>query len=246
MAQHRDLIDYYNDDYLLLSDVMTPQALTENEVEYMVRLLEMTAGCRLLDLGCGYGRIAHELARLGIRVTGVDLVPQMLDFARRRAADEGLEINYVEGDIESLTYKGAYDVAIMWFYAFGYGADSSHQKILRRICSALRPGGTLLFDQYNTHRLAREEHPSLIDRGDTLFIHRPRPDLEHGRWGAERIVVTEGRIRRSHFSCRSYTPPELRVMLEAAGFRAIRFLGDGMQPYGPASAKLVIAAMKQR
>ena len=36
MAQHRDLIDYYNDDYLLLSDVMTPQALTENEVEYMV------------------------------------------------------------------------------------------------------------------------------------------------------------------------------------------------------------------
>ena len=46
MAQHRDLIDYYNDDYLLLSDVMTPQALTENEVGYMVRLLEMTAGCR--------------------------------------------------------------------------------------------------------------------------------------------------------------------------------------------------------
>jgi SAM-dependent methyltransferase len=244
LLQHQELTDYYNEDYLQLSDVITPQEVTENEVGYLIRLLDLRPGCRLLDLGCGYGRIAHELARHGVTVTGIDLVPKMLDFARHRAAQDGLTIDYREGDIAALKYRETHDVAIMWFMAFGYGAETSHAKILRNVCNALRRGGTLLFDQYNTHRLARELYPSLVDRGDTLFIHRPRPDLEHGRWGAERIVVNEGEIRRSHFSCRSYSPPELRAMLEAAGFRDIRFLGDGMEPYSLTSRKLVIAARK--
>ena len=244
MTLDRQLRDYHNQDYILLSDVMTPEAVTDNEVGYLSRLLSLMPGQRLLDLGCGYGRIAHSLAQQGIKVSGVDLVPQMLDFARQRAAQEGLDIDYIEGDIASLKRRGGFDAVIMWFFVFGYGSDKSHAKILRNAYTELRKGGTLLLDQYNTHRLAREEHPSLVDRGDTLFIHRPLPDLENGRWGAERIVVTEGTIRRSHFSCRSYSPPELRVMLETAGFREIRFFGDGMEPYTPSSRKLVVAAMK--
>ena len=244
MILDRQLKDYYNEDYILLSDVMTPEAVTENEVAYLIRLLSLTPGQHVLDLGCGYGRIAHGLAQHGIKVTGVDLVPQMIEFARRRALEDGLEIDYIEGDIASLKRQGGFDAVLMWFFVFGYGADRSHAKILRTAFAALRKGGTLLLDQYNTHRLAREEHPSLIDHGETLFIHRPRPDLENGRWGAERIVVTEGKIRRSEFSCRSYSPPELRAMLETVGFRETRFFGDGMDPYTPLSRKLVVAAMK--
>ena len=244
MTLSRDLTDYYNDDYLLIADDMTPEALTDNEVGYLIRALDIVPGQRVLDFGCGFGRIAHGLARSGAQVTGVDLVPQMLDFARRRAAVDGLDIAYIEGDMAAVKGLSGFDTVIMWFFSFGYGADSRHPKILRAAYHALRKGGTMLFDQYNTHLLAREEHPSLVDRGDTLFIHRPRPDLEHGRWGAERIVVTEGAIRRSHFSCRSYSPPELRSMMEAVGFREIRFLGDGSAPYTPSSRKLVVAAMK--
>ena len=52
-----------------------------------------------LDLGCGTGRDAVHLARHGWRVTGVDLVPRALDRARRRAADAGVEVRWVQGDI---------------------------------------------------------------------------------------------------------------------------------------------------
>lgn len=244
MQHHRDLTDYFNEDYLQLSDVMTPAALTDNEVGYLVRLLEIAPGQRVLDLGCGYGRIAEGLARHGVQVTGVDLVPQMVEIARRRAAAAGLSIEYLAADMANLKGLHGFDAAIMWFFSFGHGADRSHAKILRAACNALSKGGVLLFDQYNTHLLAREEYPSLVDRGDTLFIHKPRPDLENGRWGAERIVVDGGIVRRSQFSCRCYTPPELRSMLAEAGFRDIRFLGDGNAAYTPASRKLVVAAMK--
>jgi SAM-dependent methyltransferase len=168
----------------------------------------------------------------------------MLDLARSRAAADGLEIAYIEGDMAGLKGLSGFDTVIMWYFSFGYGADGGHPKILRAAYNALRRGGVLLFDQYNTHLLAREAYPSLVDRGNTLFIHRPRPELEHGRWGVERIVVTEGAMRRSHFSCRSYTPPELRSMLETAGFQDIRFFGDGREPYTLESRKLVVAARK--
>ena len=142
MILDRQLKDYYNEDYILLSDVMTPEAVTENEVAYLIRLLSLTPGQHVLDLGCGYGRIAHGLAQHGIKVTGVDLVPQMLEFARRRALEDGLEIDYIEGDIASLKRQGGFDAVLMWFFVFGYGADRSHAKILRTAYAALRKGGT--------------------------------------------------------------------------------------------------------
>ena len=238
------LPDYYNDDYVLLSDVMTPAARTREEVAYISRMLEVGLGTRILDLGCGYGRIAHELAQAGAAVTGIDLVPAMIDKARGRAERQGLSVDYRVGDMSRLVGLSGFDAAIMWFFSFGYGDDRSHAKILKAACGALRKGGFLLFDQYNTHVLAAENHPSLVDRGDSLVIHKPIADLEGGRWGVERVVVKDGAINRSQFSCRCYTPPELRAMSLAAGFRDIRFVSEESNDYRPTSRKLVAIAVK--
>lgn len=238
------LLNYYNEDYVLLSDVMTPLDRMRKEVEYITQILGLTPGMKVLDLGCGYGRIAQELATAGMHVTGVDLVPAMIDKAKERAAAAGLAIDYRLGDFSRLPSLGRFDAVIMWFFSFGYGDETAHLKSLRNACAALRKGGLLLFDQYNTHVLAAENHPTMVDRGDTLFIHRPRPDLEAGRWGVDRIVVRDGSIVRSSFSCRCYTPPELRSMCQGSGFRLARFLSEETSSYLPESRKLVTVAMK--
>jgi len=246
----RDLIelaalpDYYNDDYVLLSDIMTPAARTQAEVAYISRMLQVGLGTRILDLGCGYGRIAHELALAGADVTGIDLVPAMIEKARGRAERNGLSIDYRIGDMGRLVGLSGFDAAIMWFFSFGYGDDRNHAKILKAACGTLKKGGFLLFDQYNTHVLAAENHPSLVDRGESLVIHKPIADLEAGRWGVERVVVKDGTIHRSQFSCRCYTPPELRAMCLAAGFRDVRFVSEESNDYLPASRKLVAIALK--
>ena len=148
------LPDYYNDDYVLLSDVMTPPARTRAEVAYISRMLQVGLGTRILDLGCGYGRIAHELALAGADVTGIDLVPTMIERARTRAERAEVSIDYRVGDMSRLAGLNGFDAAIMWFFSFGYGDDRSHSRILKAACGALKKGGFLLFDQYNTHVLA--------------------------------------------------------------------------------------------
>ena len=238
------LANYYNDDYLLLSDVMTPAERTQWEVTYITKLLALTPGVKVLDLGCGYGRITHELALNGALATGIDLVPAMIEKAQGRALREGLSIDYRIGDMGKLSNLVGFDVALIWFFAFGYGDERANARILKAAHTALKKGGFLLFDQYNTHVLAAENYPTLVDRGDTIFIHKPIPDLESGRWGVERIVVREGTIDRSGFSCRCYTPPELLAMCKAAGFSEVRFVSEESRAYRPESRKLVTVARK--
>lgn len=244
MVDLEGLLNYYNEDYVLLSDVMTPVDRTRKEVEYISQILGLAPGMKVLDLGCGYGRIAQELAIAGMQVTGIDLVPAMVEKAKDRAAAAGLAIDYRLGDFSRLPTLSGFDAVIMWFFSFGYGDEVAHLKSLRNACGALKKGGLLLFDQYNTHVLAAENHPTLVDRGDTLFIHQPRPDLETGHWGVDRIVVRDGAITRSNFSCRCYTPPELRAMCQSSGFRLARFLSEETSSYLPESRKLVTVAMK--
>jgi SAM-dependent methyltransferase len=244
LAEIDALQDYYNEDYVQLSEVMTPPERTRVEVAFILQMLEIGIGTKILDLGCGYGRIAHELAQAGAQVTGVDLVPAMIDRARQRALQDGLVIDYRVGDMARLPPLAGFDIVLMWFYSFGYGDERGHARTLRSACSALKKGGFLMFDQYNTHVLAAENHASVVERGETLIVHRPLPDLEAGRWGVERIVVKRGSVHRAQFSCRCYTPPELRAMAGAAGFREVRFLGEDAATYRPDSRKLLTIAIK--
>ncbi len=95
----------FDEDYLYFySDFLTPER-TAAEVEVVWKLLELEPGLELLDLACGHGRIANSLAERGARVTGLDATPLFLDLARRDAAERGVEVEYVEGDMRSLPWR---------------------------------------------------------------------------------------------------------------------------------------------
>ena len=200
----------------------------------------------MLDLGCGHGRIANSLAQRGAKVTGIEILPMFLKRAREDAARAGLTIDYRTADIRDSIATGPFDAVIMWFYSFGYHNDEENFSVLRNIARALKPGGTLLFDQYNVSALARSaDHHRVLDFGDSLLIQKPVWDLEAGRWGAERIVVRDGAIRRSHFTCRCYTPTELSRMLADAGFENPKFLGNGFEDLNLDSSRLIVLASKK-
>ena len=71
------------------------------------RLLDLEPGMEVLDLACGHGRIANRLTQRGARVTGLDATPLFLEHARRDAAERGVEVDYVAGDMRSLPWPGA-------------------------------------------------------------------------------------------------------------------------------------------
>ncbi len=103
-------------------------------------------GDRVLDLGCGTGALTIRAARRGARVKGVDLNPGMLEVARRRVEEEGLDdrVELVEASVAGLEEEpGSYD-AVMCGLLLSELGDEEVDYVLRRAWELLRPGGLLL------------------------------------------------------------------------------------------------------
>lgn len=241
-----EVLAFYDDDYLFFSAETLGPERTYNELTFIWQSLGLQTGQQVLDLGCGHGRIANGLAERGANVTGIEVLGRFLDRARTDAAKAGLHIDYRSADIRHPISGGPFDAALLWFFSFGYHSDEDNHRVLYNVARALKPGGKLLVDQYNTAALARAaDHYSLLDFGSSLLIQKPVWDLEAGRWGAERIVVRDGKIRRSRFTCRCYSPVELTEMLVQAGFHDLHFFGDGFQPLELDSTRLIARATKE-
>ena len=238
-------LEWYDEDYLFFSSQILDSERTENEAAFVAQAIALKHGDRVLDLGCGHGRITNALARTGARVTGIEAMPAPIERARYTAAKEKLDVDYRQTDIREAILDGPYEAALLWFFTFGYHTDAENAAILEKVCRALKPGGKLLVDQYNTPALARNaDHYTVVDCGDSLLLQKPVWDLEGGRWGAERIVVRDGAVRRSRFLCRCYSVPELEHMLKVGGFGEVRFMGDGFQPIELTSTRIIAVATK--
>jgi SAM-dependent methyltransferase len=101
------------------------------------------SGQNVLDVACGTGVVAVTAARLGARVTGLDLTPSLLERARENARIAGVEIAWHEGDVENLPFADrAFDVVVSQFgHIFAPRPEVAVAQMLR----VLRPGGTLAF-----------------------------------------------------------------------------------------------------
>src|SRR5262249_38902998 len=113
----------------------------EKDAEEFFRRLGVTPGTRLLDVGCGAGQLAMIAARAGAQVVGCDIAANWLEKARARAAAEGLEITFEEGDAESLPYADAqFDVVTSLIGAMFAPRPDLVAAELTRVC---RPGGMI-------------------------------------------------------------------------------------------------------
>jgi SAM-dependent methyltransferase len=245
MNQSNDTLDFYDEDYLHFSSYTLGPERTDNEVAFIRQVLGIGKNDAVLDLGCGHGRIANGLAKHGARVTGIEILPLFLARARADAAAAGLAVDYRQADMRDAISAGPFDAAIIWFFAFGYHSEDDNRRVLQNVSNVLKPGGKLLLDQYNASALARAaDHYTVLDLESSLLLQRPVCDLEAGRWGAERIVVRDGIIRRSRFTCRCYSPIELSCMLADAGFDTPNFFGDGFKKLELDSTRLIAATAK--
>lgn len=107
----------------------------------LVRRLDPQPGERWLDVGCGAGAVSMRAARAGAAVTGSDLSEVMVETARRRAQEQGLQIAYDVGDAENLPYEdGSFDVISS---SVGLIFAPDHPAVARELARIARPGGRL-------------------------------------------------------------------------------------------------------
>lgn len=150
----------------------------------VVAAVGVQEGETLLDVATGSGNAALEAARRGATVSALDLTPELLDAARARAAAEGLEIVFVQGDAEQLPYEdGAFDRVTSVFGAMFAPDQERTAAELLRVC---RPGGTVAVTAWTPEGLNGQMF-------GTIGRHLPPPPEGFKPpilWGVEDVVRT--------------------------------------------------------
>jgi SAM-dependent methyltransferase len=235
----------FGEDYLYFYDAFLTDEVSDAQADALWRLLELESGDEVLDVPCGHGRIANELAARGAIVTGLDANPLFLERARTDAAGRGVKVEYIQGDMRNLPWAERFDLVLNWFSSFGYFDDTGNRAWLREARKTLRPGGRLVIELWNRDALARNWLPvTMSERDGDLQVDRHRFDLLTGRAETDRFIVRGGRVRVVRFSVRAFTFTELREWLLGAGFSSVDVSGQEGQALDLQVRRMVIVATR--
>ncbi|MFO0606408.1 MAG: class I SAM-dependent methyltransferase [Polyangiales bacterium] len=234
------------DDYLYFYDETLRAENTPAQVDRVVAELALGPGARVLDLGCGHGRHALELARRGHVVTGVDRVAGFVERAGVEASLVGVDATFIHGDMRELPYDAAFDAAVCLFDAFGFHRDADNERVLAGMARALRPGGGFCLDLRNRDWMVRNLLPvTVLQRGEDVMIDRHAFDSRTGRLVDRRVTVRGGRVRETPFSVRLYAFGEIERLLREAGLGVTAVYGDwGGAPLSVNYNRMVIFGAK--
>lgn len=115
--------------------------------QYVKDIANLAPGSKVLDAGCGLGRISVELAALDLDVTGVDIIQSELDAAQDSAQAEGVELTLVNHDLRTFHAPNQFDCAVNLYTSFGYcDTVDEDMQILRNIAETVKPGGTFIME----------------------------------------------------------------------------------------------------
>lgn len=161
---------------------------TAQQVDFLVDLLHLSGGERILDLACGFGRHSLELARRGFEVVGVDITKAYIEDAQRQTAAEGLPATFLHMDVREVAFRHEFDVVLnMADGAIGYlESDAENLRIFDVISRALKPGGQHLMDVMNADYADTHFPCSLWDAG------RQGLTLSRFEWDREACILLYG------------------------------------------------------
>ena len=211
------------------------------------RAVDLAQGSRVLDVPCGGGRIALELASRGHDATGVDITEEFLAVARREAEARGVAARFELGDMRELPYEAEFDAVVNFGGSFGYFDDDDNARVVAAAHRALRPGGRFLIDAATVETIFPGfQQQTWNEAAGTLVLRENRFDHRTGRLETDWILTgSNGARETSHSSMRLYTYRELELLLREHGFVDVSgFDAMSLEPFGLGSSRLLVVGTK--
>ena len=214
-------------------DVVEDATLTRAEVDDIVSMLKLTGNEKILDLCCGQGRHALELAERGYtNVVGVDRSRYLIRLARSRARKSDLPARFHEGDARRIgSRRDRFDIALLLGNSFGYFDKAEDDlRVLQGIARVLEPSGRVFIDVADGSWIRENFEPRSWEWIDgTQFVCRERSlSVDRTRLISREVVVhsEKGVLVDQFYAERLYEIDQISNLLEQAGFAEVEVLGD--------------------
>ncbi len=190
---------------------------------------------RILDLGCGPGLYLQRLAKLGHTCTGIDYSPASIEYARREAVREGLEITYQLADLREADFGSGYDLVMQIYGELNVFKPADANLILRKAYAALNEKGVVMFEVQDYEDVRREglAGPGWYTSAAGLFSDQPYLALQENFWdetaqartGRYYVVdCASGEVAFYAQSAQAYRDEAYVALFERNGFQQVKIL----------------------
>jgi SAM-dependent methyltransferase len=189
--------------------------------------LKEPASVSVLDIACGAGRHAIELAKQGYCVTGNDLSPFLLEEARKESSRCDVNLHLTCRDMRNIDSISLFDLVVQLFTSFGYfDSDQDDLLVLQQVYNALKTGGWYVLDLINPGHLEKNIVTESERKAGDLFVHEKRV-LEE-RKITKTITISSSDRETINFteSVRLYSKDEILRLLGKSGFSVAGIVGN--------------------
>jgi len=214
-----------------------PSEQTAAEAGFLFKGLQCDPGSHVLDVPCGNGRLSFELAKHGLRVTGLDISEEFIAEAQRyadngaRPSDASVKTlvpNFILGDKRRIEGDAVYDGAYCFGNSFGFLEYEDMKKFLAGVARALKPGARFVLE---TGMAAESILPDFEEQtchqiGDINVITKERYNAAESCVDSEYILERDGKTESRLAKHWIYTTAEIQRMLGQAGFKVMNIYGS--------------------
>ena len=244
------------DEIYLLTDARSvcDEKLTRQEVDFLVKTLELDKSASILDLCGGHGRHSLELSRRGFQnVTVLDYSSYLVELGEKRAKEEGFDTIFIQGDARNTGLPGqSFRFIIIMASSFGYFVnEDENKKILNEAFRLLMPRGTLLLDLLDRDYVLQNFTPFSCHKvNEELTVNRERELGDDIIYSRETVRSKKwGCLRDRTYCTRLYSPEKISDLLSSAGFSSISCEKDFMNreaegDYGCMTNRMIVLARK--
>ncbi|GAB2565325.1 SAM-dependent methyltransferase [Spirosoma areae] len=188
---------------------------TRQEIDFLMTTLAIKPGSSILDIPCGYGRHAIELAKRDVQVTGIDISDEFLQTLRKRIADEQVSIQVIHGNILTMAIEHSYDGAYCLGNSFGYVDYDGMNTFVEKVANALKPGARFVI---NSGLVAESILPNFpkthrVLLGDLTMDIRNVYVVDESYMATEITYTKADRSELHHFKHYVYTLSEIKRLL---------------------------------
>jgi len=216
-----------SDDYLLLEGPWR-QSITERCADFICDALDIGSGSRVLDAGCGTGRIALALIKRGCVVTGIDSSAYMVSRCRELALREP-KFTVCKLYFREMAFEEEFDAVVCWSHSLGYATREDDAEAVRRMVASLVPGGAILIDLHNLAWYRENAVRKSWQETDAGFLLEEIAYDETDQKLLRRDIIVPkdgGRPREYKMTILEYQPSDITGLLESVGVGQIIFYGD--------------------